>query len=132
VPLPSDTELADRLTETAWARARREFKPVFLGELWAWFLTVVVAIAASGAGSYFAWGQTQNLTVAIGVGFLVLGAGTGAGLVVAGMKISANEALVSGLILAAREFPPEALKPWIEEFWKREAAEASSPDSEPS
>ncbi len=44
----------------------------------------------------------------------------------AGMKISSNEALVGGLALAAREFPPEALMPYVSEFWRREAAEGTS------
>ena len=42
----------------------------------------------------------------------------------AGMKVTSNEAMVGGLILAGRAFPPEALMPYVSEFWRREAAEA--------
>jgi hypothetical protein len=44
----------------------------------------------------------------------------------AGMKITANEALIGGLVLAARAFPPDALMPYVSEFWRREASEKDS------
>jgi hypothetical protein len=44
----------------------------------------------------------------------------------AGMKITSNEALVGALILAAREFPPQALIPYVNEFWKIEASESGT------
>jgi hypothetical protein len=49
----------------------------------------------------------------------------------AGMKINSNEALVSGLILAAQVFPPEAFMPYVAEFWRREAAEKGPAEESP-